>query len=70
MVVLAGDIEVRTRGIDWAAHTFERPARYVLNNHEFYGHDYATLLYAALETAASYPSVSLLENDEITVEGV
>ncbi|WP_353218986.1 metallophosphoesterase [Salinisphaera sp. S4-8] len=70
LLVLAGDIHVGTRGIDWAAHTFERPVLYVLGNHEFYGQDYTTLVHGAREAAASYPNVSLLENDEVTVDGV
>ena len=70
LVVLAGDTHAGTQGIDWAAHTFERPVLYVLGNHEFYGQDYTTLVDAAREAAAAYPNVSGLENDDVTVDGV
>ncbi len=37
LVVLAGDIDIGIRGIEWAADTFERiPVVYVSGNHEFY----------------------------------
>ncbi|MEQ8322020.1 MAG: metallophosphoesterase [Rhodospirillales bacterium] len=39
-VILAGDIDLGTRGIEWAANTFERiPVVYVPGNHEFYSSD-------------------------------
>ncbi|MEW5620636.1 metallophosphoesterase family protein [Pseudomonas putida] len=39
LVVLAGDISVRGRGVTWANETFECPVVYVCGNHEFYkGH--------------------------------
>lgn len=40
VVVLAGDIGVRTGGIEWAVRRFsEKPVIYVPGNHEYYGHD-------------------------------
>lgn len=44
MVVLAGDIDLGTRGIEWAAKEFERiPIVYVAGNHEYYSTDGRTL---------------------------
>lgn len=40
LVVLAGDISVRGRGVTWANETFDCPLIYVCGNHEFYmGHN-------------------------------
>ena len=45
VVVLAGDIGVRTRGVEWAKRTFRQPTFYVPGNHEYYGgHLHRTLL--------------------------
>ena len=37
VVILAGDIDVKTRGVDWAKRAFSGPVLYVPGNHEFYG---------------------------------
>lgn len=40
VVILAGDIGLRSNGIDWAAHHFpNQHVIYVAGNHEFYGSD-------------------------------
>lgn len=42
--ILAGDIGLRSNGIDWAAHHFpNRHVIYVAGNHEFYGSDRCAL---------------------------
>lgn len=39
LVVLAGDISVRGRGVTWANDAFKCPVIYVCGNHEYYkGH--------------------------------
>ena len=46
IIVLAGDIDTGTNGIEWAVKESERLAKniiYVLGNHEFYGHEYSRL---------------------------
>ena len=46
IVVLAGDIDTGTNGIEWAIKESERLAKdiiYVLGNHEYYGHEYHRL---------------------------
>lgn len=44
LVVLAGDIDLGSRGIEWAAKEFERvPIVYIPGNHEFYNPDGRTL---------------------------
>ena len=37
VVILAGDIHVKGRGVPWARQAFEGPVLYVPGNHEFYG---------------------------------
>lgn len=37
LVVLAGDIDEGTRGLEWARATFDCPVLYVAGNHEYYG---------------------------------
>jgi predicted phosphodiesterase len=38
VVVLAGDIHVKDKGLRWAIENItDRPVIYVLENHEFYG---------------------------------
>lgn len=68
VVVLAGDIHVGTRGLEWAAATFDCPVIYVMGNHEYYDHDAAELLPRAREVAAEL-GVHLLENDEARIGG-
>ena len=64
VVVLAGDIGVGTAGIEWARIAFSRrEVIYVLGNHEFYDHDWVTLLDAARKAAAG-SNVHVLEDAE------
>ncbi|MDE1943379.1 MAG: metallophosphoesterase family protein [Betaproteobacteria bacterium] len=37
LVILAGDIDEGTRGMEWARATFDCPVLYVAGNHEYYG---------------------------------
>ena len=70
VVVLAGDISVGTRGIEWAREWADgRPVLYVVGNHELYGHSLPELIDALRESAAG-TSVHVLENDELNVDGV
>ena len=41
VVVLAGDIHTKDKGIKWAIENIvDKPVIYVLGNHEFYGRSY------------------------------
>ena len=45
VVILAGDIHVGRRGVEWALETIkDRPVIYVLGNHEYYKHSFASVL--------------------------
>ena len=68
-VVLAGDIAVGPRGLDWIRHRFaDRPVIYVLGNHEFYHHNLPALTHSLKhETEGSH--VHLLENSAVELGG-
>jgi Icc-related predicted phosphoesterase len=42
VVVLAGDIDLDCRGLEWARRTFDKRIIYVPGNHEFYNFDFDT----------------------------
>lgn len=66
LVVLAGDIDVRCRGVEWANRVFTCPVVYCSGNHELYrGHFDRTLLKMKM---AAQPHVHVLEN-EVWIHG-
>ncbi|THG82327.1 serine/threonine protein phosphatase [Pseudomonas sp. A-1] len=68
VVILAGDIDLGVRGIEWARQAFDCPVLYVPGNHEFYrGH-----LGKALQAmrAAGDERVHVLDRDEVVIGGV
>lgn len=70
VIVLAGDIAPGIDGVRWAREwAGGRPVLYVAGNHEYYGHALPGLN-DQLRAAAAGSSVRLLENDEVTLEGV
>jgi hypothetical protein len=70
LVVLAGDIDVGCAAIGWAAHTFApAPVVYVLGNHEYYHHNFDTLIDQCRERARG-TNVHVLERDVLDVGGI
>ncbi|AZE47219.1 Ser/Thr protein phosphatase family protein [Pseudomonas chlororaphis] len=68
VVVLAGDIDLLTRGVEWANKNFRCPVIYVAGNHEFYkGHLNRTL---EKMREKALPHVHVLDNDEVVIDGV
>lgn len=68
IVILAGDIDVKGRGVEWAKSAFSGPCLYVPGNHEYYnGH-----LDRSLEKlrAAADDRVRVLDQDEVIFGGV
>jgi predicted phosphodiesterase len=61
LVILAGDIDIKSRGVKWANETFDCPVIYVCGNHEFYGGHIDRTLKKMRDAAASH--VHILEND-------
>jgi predicted phosphodiesterase len=61
LVILAGDIHTKSRGVRWANEAFHCPVLYVCGNHEFYdGHLDGTL--KKMRNLAA-PHVHILENE-------
>jgi Icc-related predicted phosphoesterase len=69
VVVLAGDVHVKTRGLQWIfEQKFEIPVLYVLGNHEFYREKFPGLI-DKLKMDAQGTHVHVLENDAIEIGG-
>ena len=68
VVVLAGDIDKGSRGVDFAL-TIPKPVVYVFGNHEYYGGSYPSTLEKAKEKAQG-TNVHLLENESVILDGV
>ena len=70
VVVLAGDIHVGVKGIQWAVDTFgDTPVIYIAGNHEYYRESFPDHL-DKMREAAKGTNVRLLENDAIEIGGV
>lgn len=68
LVILAGDVDKKARGVKWANETFSCNVVYVCGNHEFYdGHIDRTL--SKMRDVAQ-PHVHVLEHDHIILNGV
>ena len=65
ILILAGDIDVGLRGMEWADRTFSQQVIYVPGNHEFYHHS----LEKTLEEMRNFRSdkARLLDQDELVV---
>lgn len=68
VVILAGDIARPKDAVAWA-RGFDRPVLYVPGNHEFYGGSIDGTL-AELRQLCAGTNVTLLERDEIVLDGV
>jgi len=69
VVVLAGDIWLGPRGVEWAARSFDRPVIYVVGNHEYYGGHYRNTL-TKMKRAAAGTCVNVLDTEQIVLDGV
>jgi Icc-related predicted phosphoesterase len=70
IIILAGDINLGTKGIDWIKSTIkEVPVIYVLGNHEYYKGSYPKTL-NAIRNAALNTNVHVLENKSVTIDDV
>jgi len=69
VVVLAGDIGVRTHGLSWIFAAFpDRPVIYVPGNHEFYGAATPHLV-TKLKQLAAGTHVRVLDEDAVVIDG-
>ena len=70
VVVLAGDIHIKDKGVAWALENIkDKPVIYVLGNHEFYGKAYPKHV-DALKQQVQGSNIHVLENDIFTIDGV
>ena len=70
VVVLAGDTDLGTQGLEWAAKTFPNlPVIYVAGNHEFYGHS-SPKIDKVMREMARVLGIHFLANDAVILEGV
>ena len=70
MLVLAGDIDLYTRGIEWSASVARgRPVIYVPGNHEYY-HSHMSGLAGEMRKRAEARGVHLLDNDDVVIGGI
>ncbi|MEB0042643.1 metallophosphoesterase [Pseudomonas sp. MH10] len=61
LVILAGDIHTKAKGVAWANIAFSCPVIYVCGNHEFYGGHIDKTLTKMRDAAA--PHIHVLENE-------
>jgi Icc-related predicted phosphoesterase len=70
VIILAGDINLKTRGLEWAIKTFhDKPVIAVMGNHEYYGEKYPGLVTKGKQLVEG-TNIHLLENDHIEIDGV
>lgn len=69
LVVLAGDIHTRERGVAWAARHFECPVLYVRGNHEGYGTHWERNLEKMRKAAEGTPVV-VMEKNALVLDSV
>ena len=70
VVVLAGDISLGLKGLEWAGITFpDIPVIYVPGNHEFYHYEYHAILEKMRHQAAA-GNVHFLENEAVEINGI
>jgi Icc-related predicted phosphoesterase len=73
LIVLAGDIDVKRRGVEWASSwaelSVQTPIIMVAGNHEFYGEHFDDGL-IKLRDAVKGSRIHFLENDEYILDGV
>ncbi|NML59460.1 phosphoesterase [Chryseobacterium sp. RJ-7-14] len=70
VVVLAGDVNLGTKGIDWIkTYIPNKPVIYVLGNHEYYKDSYPKTL-NKIKQAAVKSNIFVLEDSFVDIEGI
>ncbi len=70
IVVLAGDVNLGTKGIEWIKDAIpDKPVIYVLGNHEYYKGSYPKTLNKIRESAQG-SNVHVLENSFVDIDGI
>jgi Icc-related predicted phosphoesterase len=66
VVVLAGDIHIKGRAVDWALKAFTKPVIFVPGNHDYYGGSTGHTL-AKMRDAARGTHVHVLNDEAVTI---
>ncbi|PTS92367.1 phosphoesterase [Pedobacter sp. HMWF019] len=70
LVILAGDTNLGTKGIEWAKkYILNKPVIYILGNHEYYKGTYPNILHKIIE-ASKDSNVTVLENNRVEFNGI
>lgn len=70
IVVLAGDVNLGTKGIEWIKNAIpDKPVIYVLGNHEYYKGSYPKTLHK-IRDASLNSNVHVLENSFVDIDGI
>ena len=70
LVILAGDVHVGEKGIDWIFKTITKtPVLYVLGNHEYYGGSYPKTI-TQIKAKAEGTHVHVLDRESIALDGI
>lgn len=73
VLILAGDVHSKGRGLLWAYETYHEVARHVIvvyGNHDFWGGTYQKYLDEARTLAAVIPNLHFLEDSGVCIDGV
>jgi predicted phosphodiesterase len=73
LIILAGDIDVGLKGLEYAVdliHRINKPVIYIPGNHEYYRHDIDILRTEMLLFSESQPNLHLLDNSSVVINGV
>jgi len=68
VVILAGDIDIKNRAIEWAKQ-FEKPVLYVLGNHEFYGEHFQKIRETTRKLTQG-TNIHFLDDEEVVINGI
>lgn len=70
LVILAGDINLGTKGIEWIKKYIPyKPVIYILGNHEYYKGTYPNTLHKII-SASNDSNVTVLENNRVEINGI
>lgn len=68
VVVLAGDIALGAKGVDWAHETFpDKPVILLAGNHEAYWRNLQSTIAGLRERSRAHEHIHFLENDEVVL---
>jgi predicted phosphodiesterase len=69
IVILAGDIHTKSRGVDWALKHFTCPVLYVLGNHEGYGGHWEKTV-EKMRFLSQNTNISILHRDSVVIDNI